>query len=269
MQHAAMVVVMLGSAPLAVYSQDDAKRADTEAEAAVVEFAQAMAEQDARIDDRVLAIRRVSKVRHKRVLDALDPYLAGGPMLQRVVVARVLGDFAKVNGAGRALCSAYVKEANASSEMIPVRISILRSLGAMKSMEGAPVVDAAIRHGDVWVAKAAADAAGKIRAKSSIEPLIELFAKLSGKEGNQQIDTKDPLADLLSDAKKTSTDPDVHARKFEDARAGAGPADTTLRDILRKPVLDALMSITRCRYSTVSEWKQWWISNRRNFQVPK
>ncbi len=264
-----MVAVILGSAPLTLCAQDDAKRADAEAEAAVVEFTQAMTDKDAKIDDRILALKRVSAVRHKQVLDALAPRLTSGPVLERVMAARMLADFKSVNGTVRVLCGAYGKEANAAAEMIPVRITIVKSLGALKSLEAAPVIDAAIEHPHIWIAKAGADAAAKIRSKSSIAPLIVLLERVSGKEGNQQIDAKDPLADLLDDAKKTTTDPNVHARKYNDATSSAAPADPTVRDILRKPVLDALISIARRSSSTVSEWKQWWISNRRNFQVPR
>ncbi len=256
---------MVGVALLlaAVLAQD----ADREAEEAVARFAREMNAADAAQDDRVAAIRIVGKVKHKRVLEALTPYLTADTVPQRIATVRALGCFDKVPGTLKALTDAYVNEANRTEQALAVRISLVKVFGAMKAAPAVELVNRAIEDQSLWLVKAGCDAAAKIRHKSSVEPLLRQLYRIEGNEGNKMVDEKDPLADPLEDLKGMQKDVKGRARKY--GEPAAVPSDQTEREILRAPLVGALKSITRQGWATYGEWWRWWINARRRFEVPR
>lgn len=256
---------MVGVALLlaAVLAQD----ADREAEEAVARFAREMNAADAAQDDRVAAIRIVGKVKHKRVLEALTPYLTADTVPQRIATVRALGCFDKVPGTLKALTDAYVNEANRTEQALAVRISLVKVFGAMKAAPAVELVNRAIEDQSLWLVKAGCDAAAKIRHKSSVEPLLRQLYRIEGKEGNKVVDMKEVEGNWIDDTLGTAAQPFSMSPTF--AEANEKPMGKTEREILRDPVLAALKSITRQNFGTHAEWNRWWVNNRRTFEVPR
>ena len=103
------------------------------------------------------------------------------------------------------------------------------------------------------MAKAAIEAAGKIRERSSIEPLIEQLKRIEGPMGDCE-----PAVNPLFEALK-----DVTVGGMVEA-AVKPPSE---RDLLKNPILGSLRNITRQTFATSKDWEGWWKVNKGSFKV--
>ncbi len=211
-----------------------------------------------RDEDRIRAVETVSRHRHEKVARALAPLLIQAPLPVRIVTARKLACFQDVPCAADSLHASLVHGRNSGKNGRSVRISILQALGSLKASGAARTVDKLVRDDDVWVAKAAIEAAGKIRAKSSVDVLVQALKRLDGSQGD-----RDVALDLFE-----GQIPRTDMRGIILREATGKDGSVTERDVLRGPLMAALSSITRMSFSCAREWQSWWQDHRRVFTVP-
>jgi len=211
-----------------------------------------------RDEDRIRAVGILAAHRSEKVSQVLLPLLTHAPVPVRIVVARHLAGFSGVPGVPEGLMKALTRNSGASGR--GVRVTILRSLGALRAPVAAPAVDGYIGSQDVWEAKAAMEAAGNIRAASSVDALIKALVRLDGPSGDREITLDISEGDLPATSSmmiiKREADEKDQRRK-------------TQRHVLREPLLASLTSITRASFSGVKEWQAWWRTRKRDYVVPK
>lgn len=248
-------------------------------------FDRVMKSDKSTVEQKIEAVRAVSKVPNKETLKALAPYLTTSNLSIRILTARDLGRFKEVKGVEDHLIRALSDEANRDKQFRGVRITIIRSLGRIGSKKAITAINARISHKDVWIAKAAADAAGKLRQRSSIPLLIKALLALEGRSGRRVVTESEPTRDIRDryvpqyDPSEGLTERYVPGSGYgsPNPSGGGSKPDTstpsqklkTRREILRKPILDALRAITRKKYDKAKEWEGWWRTSRSRFKVPK
>ena len=227
---------------------------EADADAAIVEFKRNYYRPGSTEDELVLAVRTLGETVHPKTLAVLAALIydgRGGPVATRIAAALVLSNFGKVEGTPEALVRAYAftdsKPANR-----PVRIQIIQTLGELKAETAVDLINSALKDRDPWIARAAAKAAGRVRGKSSIEPLILRLQFVESKEGEK------PTSDSPDGSKDGRDRGDAldHARKSE-------------RQVLERTLHDALQDITRLRHDCAASWIKWWGKVYKDFKVPK
>jgi hypothetical protein len=209
-------------------------------------------------DQRVAAVASLAEYRHERVARTLAACLTRVPVTVRIMAARRLGAFEGVDGVGDLLVAALGDRQNLQDKARGVRVEILRSLGTLRAAEAAGVVDRLVSDSDVWVAKAAVDAAGKIRAKTSVEPLIKALLRIEGRQGEKEV-----MLDLYEGQL-----PNLSLGGIVKNEAEKQDQPKTQRQLLKDPLLSALVSITRLNHASGADWQTWWQSQKAKFVVP-
>lgn len=214
-------------------------------------------------DEKVAAIRDLAQVKHPLVLEVLAPLLTGASIEVRIVTARELGAFRSVDGTAKRLIAAIEHRDNRQPKAAGVRITILRSLGELRAVEAADLVNDRIADREEWVAKAAVDAAAKLRQKISIEPLLKEYGWVESRKGDKELGV-DPLEGAVV---TSSTDPVDVIRGHSPKQKREKPK--TCRELLVPAIEAALTSITRRELAGLGAWGEWWTRNKAHFQVPQ
>lgn len=231
---------------------------DAVVESAVRKFREDFYRLGAREDDRLSALHALSAHRHEKTVACLSPVLTRSVLPARILAARVLGQFGKVPAAARELRLALRSAANQTRKTAAVRIEILRSLGSLKAVEAAPEIDGLIEDREAWVAKAAIDAAGRLRQKGSVDELVKALRRLEGPSANAELGL-DPIGVELGE---------LSAERMLEG-AARSERKMTERDFLREPLLGALREITRQNHTSAKSWEQWWSKSKTTFSVPE
>jgi hypothetical protein len=176
------------------------------------------------------------------------------------MTARELGKFAGVDAAPKELLEALRSSANSGKKESPVRIEILRGLGALRYVPAAADVVKLVDARDVWIAKAAIDAAGRIRTPEAMSPLIKALQRVEGKNGDAET-SLNPFDDLFPEMIRGST------LLRPDARQTA--KQPSERDVLKAPLLTALREISRETWESAKEWDAWWTKRKASFRLPE
>lgn len=208
-------------------------------------------------DEKIVAVKSLAQYKTDRTARALTPSLTHGSLKVRMAVARELGGFANVPAAPEALVAALKAYESSGKKTDGIRILALRSLGQLKAKEAAPEVDKLIPDKAQWVSKAAIDAAGLIRARSSVEPLVRALRRLEGPEGNGEIGIN-PLQEEL---------PPVTLQAIVKSSVLEKPRPKSERDVLAEPIVASLKSITRSSFASAKDWESWWSKNKATFKV--
>jgi hypothetical protein len=212
----------------------------------------------ARDDDKIVAVRELAQYRHERIVRTLAPLLTEGSFPVRVMTARELGQFGGVDSAPRELLAALRSPSNAGMKGAAVRIEILRGLGGLRYQPAASDVAKLVEDKEVWVAKAAIDAAGKIRASEAMTPLIKSLQRIEGRNGDAET-SLNPFDALFPEFPTAST------LLRPDARQTAKrPSE---REVLKAPILAALQNISREMFESAKEWDTWWTKRKSNFRL--
>jgi len=199
----------------------------------------------AKDEDRILAVRALAQYRHEKI---------------RVMTARELGQFAGVEAASKELLAALRSSSNAGKKETPVRIEILRGLGNLRVGEAAGDVAKLVEDRDVWIAKAAIDAAGKIRTPEAMVPLIRSLRRIESRNGDAET-SLNPFDELFPEMITGSPLPRPDARQ-----AAKRPSE---REVLKAPILGALQLITRQTWESAKEWETWWTKRKGSFRLPE
>jgi hypothetical protein len=209
----------------------------------------------AKDDEKIQAVNYLGQYRHERIVAELTPLLTEASVPVRVMTARLLSGFTQVDSASAALVGGLKSQANSGKKQTCVRIEILRGLGALRCKSAASDVAKLVDDKEVWVAKAAIDAAGRIRTLESIEPLIKALRRVEGASGDIEVS---PIDDLFEGASRGSLLKSDPAQKRP-----------TEREVLKQPILAALSSVTKQSFLTSREWDVWWAKNKSSFRLPE
>jgi HEAT repeat protein len=227
---------------------------------ALQKFRQDYHKSGAKDDEKIAAVRALACIRHEKIVRMLAPLLTEAPLTVRLMTARELGRFAGVEAAPRELLAALKSPANAGKREAPVRIEILRGLGYLRYTAAAADIAKLVGDREVWVAKAAVDAAGRVRAPEAMVPLIKALRRIEARSGDAEVSVN-PLDDLFPEMPTASSllRPDVR-------QAAKRPSE---RELLRAPILAALQAITRQTWETSKDWDAWWTKRKGTFTLPE
>jgi len=229
-------------------------------QSAIKTFREDYSKRGARDDDRILAVRTLAQYHHEHIVGVLAPLLTEASIPVRVMTARELGKFAGVEAAPKELLAALRSPSNAGKKEAPVRIEILRGLGAHRYGPATDEVVKLVEAREVWIAKAAIDAAGRIRTPEAISPLIKALQRIESKNGDAET-SLNPFDELFPEMITAST------LLRPDARQTAKrPSE---REVLKAPILSALQQISRETWESAKEWGTWWTKRKSNFRLPE
>lgn len=207
-------------------------------------------------DDKINAVHYLARHRHERIVRVLSPLLTEACVSVRIMVARSFGQFVGIDLAGRELLTGLLAQANSGKAQSAVRIEILRALGSLNYKPAAVGIARMIEEKDSWVAKAAIDAASRVRTNDSIPPLIKALHRIEGRAGDAEI-TVNPLEDVLEGVNTGSLfKPDPRE-----------PKRPTTRQLLKDPILNSLRKLTGQGFATAKDWDGWWQKNKNTFRV--
>lgn len=213
----------------------------------------------ARDEDRLRAVTALAVHREAKVVRTFIPLLTQAPIPVRILAARHLGGFKGVAGAEEGLLGALKHPRNGGTAARGVRVTILQSLGALRAAVAAEAVNQLLESSDVWVAKAAVEAAGQIRSASSVDRMIRMLVRLDGPGGDLEI-----ALDLFGGELPATNMRQIIRREAQEAEK----LRKTRREVLREPLLRSLGAITKMHFSNTREWQAWWKTRKRDFVVP-
>lgn len=245
---AAAVVLLAGPRPPKT-PQDPAVKA------AIKKFEDEFYRKGAKPEQKIQAVLALAVHKNEHTVKAFTNLFSRDAAAVRIVAARELARFTAVPQAGLTLLAALRNSANGGNKYAAVRIQLLRGVGELRVKDAAPDVDRFIEDKNVWIAKAAVDAAGKIKNKKSIQTLLDSLKRIEGPMGDAQV-VLNPLIDAFREITIGGLlGADGHDRP---------PSE---RDLLKQPINDALRAITRMPYSSSKEWDAWWKANKATFEV--
>jgi HEAT repeat protein len=228
---------------------------DPAVKAALKKFDDDFNRNGAKPDQKIQAIIALSVHKNEHVVKVLAPILLKDVAAVRIVAARELSRFTSVPQAGAGILAAFRNNVNGTNKYASVRIMLLRALGDLRVRDAAQDVDRAIDDRNVWIAKAAIDAAGKIRYKNSVETLIGALKRIEGPMGDAQV-ALNPLIDAFREVTITGM-----------LGNEGGERQVSEREFLKQPINEALRGITRVPYTVSKEWDTWWKANKATFEV--
>ncbi|MBI3858228.1 MAG: HEAT repeat domain-containing protein [Planctomycetes bacterium] len=208
------------------------------------------------------AVTELAKTAHESVAVRLGSLLATDEREVRIAAATGLGTFNKTPelkvSAAKFLVQALTAGANARE--IEVRLAIFAALGALQEESSVNAVKSHFDDRDPKIACAAIAAAGAIRSKSVVEPLIQVVRDC---ERIQSGSGALPPAPLPTKGKPPAKPPppppgkDNTDKEKKDRASAVGAAAEA-----------ALSGMTGQNFKTGDEWERWWSKNRSTF-TPK
>jgi hypothetical protein len=236
---------------------------DAAATAAVAEFDAVLAKSKDP-NARIAAAHELAKTPHEKVASRLGAVLSHDEKELRIAAAQTLAKFkepAEVRKtAAHALAGALSAGANLKEP--EVQAAIFAAIGHLQEESSANVLKSHFDDRDVQMAVAAVGAAGDLKAKQLVEPMI----------------------DQLRDCEKKLQSPDAsggssRAKPMKTAKgAGSGGGDPAadpeaqkrMRAQALQPALQgALAAITGQTFAASTDWEKWWSKNRATFTPSK
>jgi hypothetical protein len=232
---------------LLLIQDDPKKKAAEEADKALEQFKKDYANPDA--NKRADAVKALGKTQHEKILRVLAELLGKDDVGVREEAAKAIGAYKEHQTQAVAYLVAGI---GANKEDGPL-VSCYESLGELAEESGAAAANKGLESKETKVAKAAAEATGKIRSRTSLEPLVDLLQKLE-KEGKLTRSTgaQVPGPNMPGSAR---TDANKQAKERQ-------------KD-LKPAVIKALQSIAKEKYTTADDWDVWWKKNKATFKVEK
>ncbi|MBI3857584.1 MAG: hypothetical protein HY293_18035 [Planctomycetes bacterium] len=219
---------------------------------ALEKFAKAYKAKEA--SDRANAVTELAKTLDDKVIAKLGALLVVDDPSVRIAAAKGLGG---AQGESRKKAVNFMSKAfgpNAGDTTVVV--AIVEAMEAMQDGLGYAVLKANLRSPDPQTAKAAIEAAGKIRDKSFVGPLID-------------------QARFLEAAAREATNVGPNGRTvtgggLPGVGGTVGDPDAPKRAKLLVPLIHkALESISQMSFKTVAEWAEWWKRSEADFKVRK
>ncbi len=224
---------------LVLAAQDD-KAADE----AIERFTQAMKTATTPVAQ-ATAIGELARTPHERTLKRIAPFLGGGAKETRVAAAKGLGNYTDYRKLATPLLMSALGGPNQKDP--DVQAAIFEGLGKLADPISLQFVHTNFKNDYAKAARAAVLAAGAMRMKESMEPLIMLLTDIEDwllkKQGGGYKDDK--------------------------GQGGDEAAQKTRLEGIRTDVLKAFQLITKEKWTTSKEWQIWWSRRKANFEVPK
>jgi len=207
------------------------------------------------VADRAAAVAELAKTEHEKVLAMLAKLLVVDAKEVRIAAAKGMGDLRQTDLRKKAVTylSKSIPANAAEVEIIVVIVETLELIG--------PGVGLAVLHQHlVWptipVAEGAILAAGKLKKKESVGPLITLLKVLQ---------LSSSAAQNVGPGGRTVT-----GGGLPGVSGGAVDPDAPKREKALTPVAQrALEGITKMSFKTWKEWEAWWKDKGPDFEVPK
>lgn len=248
-----MIMIELVCA-LLLLQDDPKKKAGEEADKALEQFKKDYAAP--KPEDRAAAVKTLGKTQHEKILRVLAEFLGKDDVAVRLEAAKAIGATTDHKTQAVTYLTAGIN-ANKDEEVL---VACFEALGNLAEESAAALANKNMDRKETKVAKAAVEATGKIRSRTSIEPLIELVLKLE-KEGN-----------LSKGAANQSGAPGPSGPGSgmpNSARNDANKQARERQQQLKPAVHKALQSITKEKYTMGADWEVWWKKNKGTFKVEK
>jgi hypothetical protein len=217
---------------------------DTAADEAVDRFTQALKTAATPVAQ-ATAITELARTPHEKTLRRIAPFLGAGAKETRVAAAKGLGNFKDYKKLATPLLMQALGGPNQKEP--DVQVAIFEGLGMLADPVALQFVHTHFKHDYAKTARAAILAAGAMRMKESMDPLITLLVDieewLQKKQGGGYKDDK--------------------------GQGGDEAAQKTRLEGIRSDVLKAFQLITKEKWTTSKEWQIWWSRRRATFEVPK
>jgi HEAT repeat protein len=209
---------------------------------------------------RVAEVSTLAKTPHEKVANKLGTLLTNEDKAVRTAAAVGLGSFTSAapevkKSASKALISGL--SAGANLREVEVRVAILTALGVLQEESSGTALKTHFDDKDAKIAGAAITAAGQLKTKTMVEPLIE------------------QLKDSEKNAKLPAPAPSTGGKKnFPKGGGGGATTDPEQAKHDRASALipvaqAALGGLTGQSHANGDEWEKWWIKNKSTFTVPK
>jgi len=205
--------------------------------------------------DRAVAVSDLARTLDDKVIAKLGALLVVDDMTVRIAAAKGLSAAATAEAKKKAvnvLSKAF--PANAGEPLVVV--ALVESMETMQDGLGYAVLKANLRSPDPQTSKAAVEAAGQIRDKSFVGPLIDhaRFLEAAGRDA-------------------TNVGPNgrtVTGGGMIPGGGAVGDPDAPKRARLLVPLIHkALESITKQSFKSLAEWTDWWRKNEADFKPAK
>lgn len=204
--------------------------------------------------DRALAATELAKTPHEKVYAKLAALLVVDDMTVRIAAAKGLGT---ATGDHRKKASAALSKSFGPNAGEPfVSAALVDALESIQGGLGIAVVKANLRSMDAATSRAAIEAAGQVRDKSFVSPLID-------------------HARFLEAASREATNVGPNGRTvtgggLPGVGGTVGDPDAPKRAKLLVPLIHkSLAAITRQDFRAVADWQEWWRRNEADFTIPK
>jgi HEAT repeat protein len=232
---------------LALLGQDDAAAKD-----ALEKFKTAYKAKEP--SDRAMAVTELAKTQHDKVIVKLGALLVVDDMTVRIAAAKGLSAAAGDNRKKAVNLLSRAFGPNAGEPF--VSSSLVEAMETMQDGLGYAVLKANLKSPDPQTSRAAIEAAGQIRDKSFIAPLLE-HARFLEAAAREAVNT--------GPGGRTVTGGGIPG-----VGGTVGDPDAPKRARLLVPLIHkALESITKQSFKSVNEWIEWWKKNEADFKVQK
>jgi hypothetical protein len=234
----------------ALIVQDDPKALEAKAKEAIEAFTKALKEKGAKLkdDDVIAALEELGKTQHPKVLDVLKTWLGKGSTDIRIAAAREIGRYSK----NKAAADLLMKAAGSSTDA-PFIAKCLEYAAGIGLRDIAKDLTRFFEHKSPDVAAKACDAAGTLKAKVSVAPLIDLARRLEQIRDDDGGPGPGPGPGPMPGPGPA---PDKDEQKQKNAKV-LPAALQALNDILGEKKKDA------------QEYAKWWAKNQGTWKEPE
>ena len=222
----------------------DAKAADD----AIERFKSAYKTRDA--SARAAAVAELGKTQDKKILSRLGKFLVVDVPMVRIAAAKSLSAW---SGDKKRVVVYLLNGSRANAKDPTVLAAMLDALGGLGHPAAAREVNRHFKSRDLAIAKASVEAAGKIRVRESVQPLVKLLK-------------------FLEDGAKSVSRPGGGGGKLPGLGGGGNISDRNAQQrhrVVTPLVHKALRSITGEQISSRADWEIWYKVEGRTFKVQR
>jgi len=214
---------------------------------------------------RTSAVQTLAKTKHEKVVNRLGALLTHEEKELRIAAARAMVTFKDSpdlkKSAAHALAGGISSGSNQKEP--EVLVALFAAIGHLQEESSATVLKSHYDDKDAQIAGAAVTASGDLKAKSLIDPLIELLRDCEKKANTMDTGGGNARAKPVKSSSKggggTGQEPPPDAEAQKRMRA----------QNLLPTVLGALTTLTGQNFPASVEWEKWWAKNRSSFTPSK
>jgi len=207
---------------------------------------------------RAAAITKLAMTHHEKVVGRLAALLTHEEKTLRIDAAQALATFKDAPELRKSAAHALASALNSGSNLkeVEVQVALLTSIGHLEEESSGTVLKSHFDDKDEQVAQAAIAAAGALKSKAMVEPLIDELRDCEKKSKVPEPVTGGKPMKSTSKGGGGGSAPDPEAVKRQRATQ------------LLPAVQGALSNLTGQNLALSSDWEKWWSKNRASF-TPK